>query len=391
MAENFTRPVTAYLYDDYVKFMDCIHSIENLQDYQLLIFGAGARGCIFGRLLLDHGYTKFAFVDNSEEKWGGYIFDASHPIHPPSYLEDQQENKKVIVSITQAFLVEEQLQDLGYVLGKNLFCVVSDIYEKYVEEFFAKKEEEILLLGDCFFTYISFFDRDYRSLGSMLEQSLDSKGKVLGLHALDMEPTFHILKLYFSLGNRPQKIVLKLGPDFFTKMRQHLPKVYHLPLFEKLCQNAKTCNHALEEYLKFLEKSAGEIPICASDFNINLVTTTVKQVIKMNYMYPLGETVEDAVFLRKIIALCKEHQIELIALFPPVNYEYARTIHDDFDEKYNENQKTLTNWITDEGFEVIDLSYLLSANEFSEPTGTNEILNQKGRDKVAEAVYSKLK
>lgn len=158
MSKNFTWPITTYLYEDYIKLKECLEkNKDKLKDKELIIFGAGIRGSLFGKLLPDFGYHSFIYVDNNKDKWGGYIEKEEHIIKNPDYLSKNITAKIIIISIEQDFLIIEQLLKLGYKKDINIFSPKTNVYDDYINEFFRQSDTEVLVLGDCFFISNFYF------------------------------------------------------------------------------------------------------------------------------------------------------------------------------------------------------------------------------------------
>ena len=80
-------------------------------------------------------------------------------------------------------------------------------------------------------------------------------------------------------------------------------------------------------------------------------------------------------------------KIKLAFFIPPVNYQYAEQLWGDkFKERYEENVKTLKQALEDRQIDVLDMSYLLSSDEFAAYCTIDECANYPGRVKVADTI-----
>lgn len=83
-------------------------------DQALALFGAGTKGKIVARFLLDHAIP-FAWYDIKADKYGAGIFDKA--IYPPEMAKEP--GAIVCVYPEETHSVEDFLSALGYVIGEN--------------------------------------------------------------------------------------------------------------------------------------------------------------------------------------------------------------------------------------------------------------------------------
>lgn len=386
MSKNFTWPVSAYLYDDYVKLKECLElNKKKLENKQLIIFGAGIRGCVFGKLLSSFGYSSFIYVDNNKDKWDGYIFDENHPIKSSDYLLEDNKDKVILVSIESIELVEEQLKSLGYKENENLFYVVTDVYGDFVKEFSRTYTNNTLVIGDCGLSQISIQDTQHKCLGNMLQDKLGyNKCKVLSVHGMGMRSFYNLFKLQVINNHKPKKLVLMTNFEIFTKIHHILPRTQHAKLFEKLSNDIDlTFSAEWEEYCELVNQRSSTIQIETMEYKVDETTNhNEKMVFKMNYMYRLSEKVEDSIYLSKLLEYAKEQNVEVLCFIPPANYQFAEQCHENFKEKYDKNRKILTKWVNDLGVPMLDLSYVVESDGFADVRTIDETCNQKGREIV---------
>ncbi len=393
MGKNFGWPVTVFLYEDYLRLLQCIQNNKPVFDEkELVVFGAGIRGSVFCRLLHDMGYKDFTFVDNNTEKWGGYVTHAQHSIHAPETLLHNSENKVVLVSIENIESVFSQLLSYGYKENENLFFVMTNIYHDYIKEMQRPYSGNTLLMGDCGFSQISITDTNQKSLGAMLKEEIGEEHiKVLGMHGMGMRSFYHIIKQLIVLGQIPKKLLLMTNFEVFTKMHHLLPRTQHAQLFSEMACSFETVDKELYEYVQITQSRSSQIYGEAIQYSEENVDNNARLFIKMNYMYKFSNKTEDAEYFVKIMQVCKEKGIKLIPFIPPVNYEFAEQCYSEFRTKYDANFLALTSLITKYGFDYLDTSYCVKACQFADLKTIDETCNYQGRLIIFEKIADKLK
>lgn len=98
---------------------------------RIFFFGAGHMGKISAYKIQVLGMKVEGFIDNNPKKWGNVLQGLT--IYSPEHLiESNQDNIEVIITIDTKSLQAEviaQLQDMGFVRGKNLFTFAETIYK----------------------------------------------------------------------------------------------------------------------------------------------------------------------------------------------------------------------------------------------------------------------
>lgn len=387
MSKNFTWPATAYLFDDYKILMQCLEKNNSLfKNKEIVIFGSGIRGTIFGQILINNNYNNFVYIDNNIEKHGGFIHSKEHIIYPFGYLIENQESKVVIISIEGISAIKEQLINANYVENTNFFYIDSNVYENYVKEFLRPYNNNTLLISDCFFSHISAKDTKFDSLHKMVKEEFGKENiKVLTLHGMGMRSFYNLIKLQIKLGHIPKRIMLMTNFEIFTKINHLLPRTQHSTVFNLLKEKLDINDGEFYDYIDTVTQRAKEVYTETIKFNDEKsIDSNARLVIKNNYMHNLSEKIENSVYLIEILKYANGLNIEVICFIPPVNYQYARSFYDNFDEKYHANQIKMKDWIENYNFKMLDLSYLLTSDYFADIKNIDETCNYEGRVKVLE-------
>ena len=163
-AVNFAWPVTVLGQYDYNALSDCLEQYRDIiEQKEIVIFGAGIRGTIFSILLQQKGYTKLIFTDNNESKVGNFI--NQFPIISFSDVCEKRKDIFIIVSVENGSGIKRQLENAGFQEGIEFTLVENHVYEKFIEEFFSKKNTETLVMGDCGLTDVGLKDNSEQSSG----------------------------------------------------------------------------------------------------------------------------------------------------------------------------------------------------------------------------------
>lgn len=381
--KNFAWPVTVMSYEDYYELKKCLDLNKDIYEKKIIIFGSGIRGTLFGVLLKRLGIESFQYCDNNEMKWGGEI--NGHEILNPEIIKNKEKEYRVLISTERSNEIERQLEKYGYRKNKHFFSIKSDIYDKYVDKFFEIKPIKFLILGDCGLSQISIFDSNYENLGEMMISKLgDNNVKVLAMHGMGMRAYYNILKIQLEMGMNPQTVLLMTNLEVFTGKHHILPRTQHLELFEKIKNKNLYGDNDLDDYILDLKK---RINMIDSENEIwgkqeNKMGNS-EMILRMNYMYRIKKETEDINYLFEILKLCKKNSIKVIPFIPPVNYEYARSLIGlKFEERYKANVENVKIWIRNYGYEVLDLSFLLTSKLFAAKNTIDETANYDGRKKI---------
>lgn len=389
---NFAWPVTTIGKYDYDALKLCVEkNKELLKEKELIIFGAGIRGTSFAMLLQKLGYNQILFTDNNEQKVGGTINGI--PIIDYNDVKTHRENVVIIISVENGFAIKSQLENDEFQEGINYFYIENHLYDVYLREFLDPKYIDTLIMGDCGITDISRSDCNYTSLEEMLKLELGAeRTKVLAIHAMGMRAFYHILKAHIENISIPQRAVIMANFETFTGKQHLLPRSQHAKLIEMISNAIENNDEELYEYVGITRERFQNFKVdyfASSQGTLKKMTKEKNDriVIRMNYMYELKEDNECIVYLKKIVNLCKDKKIKLLFFIPPVNYMYAEKIYGDkFTEKYSCNVKELCRIINECGSEVLDLSYLLSEDEFADIQTIDETANYRGREKISDEI-----
>ncbi len=390
---NFAWPVTVMSYEDYITLKECIDKNQNkIKNKSLVIFGAGIRGSVFAAILEKENYPFFYFADNNSKKWGGYI--NSHPILPLKEVENNVDKFAIIISVENCDSIKTQLSNYGYIEDVNFFCIKTNIYNNYLNEFKRKTPFKVLALGDCGLSQISINDIDPENLGSMIRRTIgDNYTKVLAMHGMGMRSFYTVYKTQIEMGIIPEVLVLMINFEVFTGKHHILPRTQHVELFKLLDNFVGSAFDELREYVKIVEERFAKLKLDvfnSSDQSVNIDQNSVL-VFRKNYMYRLRGECEDVEYLLKILDFSIQEGIKVLPFIPPANYMYAeQLLGEKFKNAYEDNRKKMISLINDKGFEVLDLSYILTSDCFADKKTIDETANYKGRlivlDKIVESL-----
>lgn len=395
---NFAWPITAINKYDYLlmeRFIDMYRDF--LKSKKIIIFGAGIRGTEISIILKDIYHEDILFVDNNKEKWGGYIDD--YPIISPEEMLKINTNRVILISTEEYVAIEDQLKSYGLVKGADYFCLHNNQYEMFVDEFSLKNDYSTLIMGDCMFEMIAFDDKQKDSLAEIISDKMGSSNvKLLTMHGMNMLGFYHIMVEQCKQINKPKIFVVMINFETLTGKQHLLPRSQHTKLIEMI--NTMIQNDSIEfsEY-KDLTKSRVE-NVNAEFFTTNKYTTNnkgninekaSKLFLKLNYMYNLDLNIEPVRYFVKIIDFCIENNIKLIPFVPPVNYQLGIELFDNkFEECYSRNLEALKLLISEKGFELLDLSHIITKAYFSHSSTPDETVNYEGRQIVADKIVNKI-
>lgn len=395
---NFAWPITAINKYDYLlmeRFIDMYRDF--LKSKKIIIFGAGIRGTEISIILKDIYHEDILFVDNNKEKWGGYI-DGYLIISPEEMLKINT-NRVILISTEEYVAIEDQLESYGLVKGKDYFCLHNNQYEMFVDEFSLKNDYSTLIMGDCMFEMIAFDDKQKDSLAEIISDKMGSSNvKLLTMHGMNMLGFYHIMVEQCKQINKPKIFVVMINFETLTGKQHLLPRSQHTKLIEMINTMIQNDSSEFSEY-KDLTKSRVE-NVNAEFFTTNKYTTNnkgninekaSKLFLKLNYMYNLDLNIEPVRYFVKIIDFCIENNIKLIPFVPPVNYQLGIELFDNkFEECYSRNLEALKLLISEKGFELLDLSHIITKAYFSHSSTPDETVNYEGRQIVADKIVNKI-
>ncbi len=389
---NFVWPVTSINKVEMDFFMSSVKKIEEkIKGKQLAIWGAGIKGNEYLIYFQKMGYDNLVFIDNNEEKQGGYI--ESYPIYSFDTFIKEYKNYVIFIAVESGDKLKEQLEIMGLVENKDFFYFKSKIYDWFMNEFMKKGDFKYLFFGDCEFTAISLNDSIYDNLSEMvLKKFGENNTKVLTMHGMGIRAYYNVLKAQVQYGITPEKVILEVNPLTFTKTRHILPRAQHVELLEKIAKISPN-----DELLEYIEETKKRFNNFQTDFFVNKVKSkgesqnsdSLKIYVKLNYMYKFDKNVEGIVYLKKIINYCQNNDIEIKLFLPPANYMLAEKFFGEtFWEKYNLIREEIKKIVNQENEMIVDYSVLLNENQFSAKETPDETANYQGRTIVLEHLYN---
>lgn len=390
---NFAWPVTAMAYEDYEALKICIEkNHKQFENKQIILFGAGIRGSVFAVILKQLEFNNLVFTDNNEKKWNGCINE--FPIKPVTVLQEHLQDSIVIITVENGEGIKVQLEEIGFVENETYFLVKTDIYDIFMQEFHKKMQVETLIFGDCGLSQVAIYDKEYENLGNMLKKSLTPETtKVLATHGMGMRAFYNILLAQCQMGMKPRKFALMVNFEVFTGTHHLFPRTQHVPLIERIYKETGIENEELTEYRNLVHTRVQQLKLDVFSSREENANNDLNRmlILRKNYMYKLKFDSEDMEYLKKILLFCKAEGIKVIPFIPPANYQLAESFfHEKFHVVYDENCDKMKKYIAELGYEVLDLSYLLSSECFADVNTIDETTNYNGRvlwrDKLVERI-----
>lgn len=385
---NFAWPVTSESAIVYNHFVNTVLLIKSrLLSKQIIIFGAGIRGCCLMKILQANGLNNIIFCDNNIEKQGHLI--NQYNIISLKHALAISTDKVFLISPENSQALREQL--LAENLTKNIdfFSFDISIYDKYVEEYTRPVNKYLLVMGDCAFSHIALTDSDTISLGDMIKARLgENNCKVLAMHGLGQQAQYHILNSVLAKGERPYSVVM-LVLEALTPKAHIMPRTQHPKLIKSLLPFANQ-NEALAAYADLAQERYDKFQVetfAASPKN----EQSEKLFMQMNYLFRLRESTEGVYYLKKTIQLLNLQNIPFTLYIPPVNYEQGEKFFgQDFKQQYFANFEKLFMLLAKDGlrYNVVDASYILTKQEFSSENTVDETANFAGRKKLLDYLFT---
>lgn len=391
-SKNYAWPVTSINRNDFDAFEDWYRSNEKaIVGRVIYIWGAGIRGTefeLFSRLFI---LKNIVFVDNNEEKWGGYINDRL--IVSPAEAIDvvKKKNGIILISTEEDKEIKKQLQLYGLAENVDYFSAGNRLYEKYIYEFQREYNKKYLVMGDCEFSTISINDKDKRNLGDILKSKVGENNiKVLAMHGMGLRSQYSIARALLDGGEVPVTFAIMINFDTLNGYQHLLPRSQHEELLNSIYDIAPS--KELCDYLKEVHKRRENIKV---EFSVNRNTKNnfakAKNYFMFNYMYKLDMKNEGIIYLKKLIEIMVKNNVKIVPFIPPVNFELARKIFgEEFDQRYQENVNKINELVCSYGLKLLDLSYELDSLMFAEVDTPDETANERGRYLISDKIIERM-
>lgn len=383
---NYYWPVTSENANVYNLFLQKSKGISaDLRDKEIIIIGAGIRGCCLLKILESNGFNNFVFVDNNKEKQGNNINE--YDIISFEEALNRPTEKVFLVAPEDAGNIYIQLSNAGLKENKDWYSFSFSAYDQYVEEYKRFAENYLLVMGDCAFTHIALDDINFDSLGTMIRNEIGSeKCKVLDMHGMGQQAYYHIAKSLIERNEKPSAFLLLLMIETMAPKVPIMPRTQHPKLIKELVNCCENPNIEFVEYAKLAQQRLDNFQVESfASFDDRNSQVQEKLYMQINYLFKFRENSEGVVYLKKTIRMMNENDIPVILYVPPVNYyQGERLFGDNFKIKYETNFKKLYSILDEENLEykVMDASYLLDIEDFAAPNTIDETCNYNGRRKI---------
>lgn len=390
---NFAWPVTSTNREDYEAICNWLKENKEIVNKELIgIWGAGIRGTEFSIFLRRNNVYNIFFIDNNEQKWGGFVDE--FPILSPEefYSKKENESVRVLIGTENSKDIERQLEDKGYVREIDFFVIETPLYSNYVKEFKRNYANEILIMGDCAFSKIAVSDKDVSNLREMIqEKSGEENTKVLAMHGMGEGAYYHIFNAQVEMQMKPKLLMLMIHPATLTVRNHLLPRTQHAALLQEVYEVTGEQN---EEFGKYIKRAWERTQNRQLEFFTQKADAKkgnelkARNYFRLNYMYEFDEDVEGVVYFEKTLKAAYANEVEVVAYIPPVNYNMGELLlGDEFTNKYQKNIEQIRRIAERNKVKLLDMSYALKAEEFAEMHTPDETANEKGRKIVAELMY----
>ena len=288
---------------------------------------------------------------------------------------------------------------MGFEKEKNLFSLPSEIYNKYLNEFFRPIKDHVLIMGDCRFTFVSITDENTQTLDDILRKEFADReipAKVLSMHALCMRAQYYMLKGQLELGNIPRILILPINYETFNGTTHLLSSSQHTELMRRMYEQVGSKDRELEEYIQLTRQRTENPPFIFSVENENgsavISDKKLRIFLKMSYMYQPDLESEGIVYLKKALLLAKKYHIKVLTFAPPLNYMSGKEYWGEaFVVAYQKGLEVFKQIVLEYGGLFLDQSFLLTEDGFYSKYDKNELANYEGRIQMANSLLNFLK
>ena len=391
--KNYAWPITSVYKDSMDQFYNFLQDKkELLKNKTIAIFGAGIKGNEYLYYLRQKSYSNIVYIDNNPEKQGGFI-DTFPILNLPAFLSTHKKGTfAIVVAIENYSGVKAQLESESLKEDIDFFCFKPLIYDNFINEYTGDCSNKYLFFGDCQFTTVSILDCIFEPLSDIVKKDFGfDQTIVLAMHGMGIRAFYHIFQTKLLMNQIPKKILLEVNPLTFTKTRHLLPRSQHIGLLKMIYELCPT--NEMADYITLCEQRFGTFQ---TDFYVNNVKRqkdlnnldSIKTYLKLNYMYRFDPSVEGFVYLLKFIELCQTKGISLSLFIPPANYQLGgRLFGELFLEKYDAIRNPIISEIKARNVPLVDLSTLLTSEQFASVETNDECANQVGREIVSNVLY----
>lgn len=347
----------------------------------LYIWGAGVRGTRLGYWLEREGFPWFAFVDNDPDKWGKEM--AGHKIYSPAVLDDAA-RKFVLVSIENSHEIDGILSQKGYRAGDTCLKLGGAADEAFLTAMDAVKGGGRLVLGGSL--KLCGLEED-ACLADALEEKLDCT--VLALSGFPLAILYFAVRQICIEGRAPAKAAVFLKYDVVDNSNHLLPRLQKLPLAEKLLLKDQG-NEELKRYLRCAYRRAKNYDIekqnCPPRGTEN---QTVIEAGRLAYLKgivtpDLNPQNESFQYLRKLNALLREYDTDVIWIWEPYDYQEVNRLLGPMGIDMIEKKWDVIKDALGTGGSCFNMGHLLTTNQFLSFNALGECVNAEGRAKITE-------
>lgn len=393
--QKVERLIECVAKENYDNFCHAVMMTEiQRRNKQTVIFGAGILGLQCYYTFQELEVQDIVFCDNDSAKWGRQIENCQ--ILSPDEIIGKMDQYFIFLAIENYQQCLHQIEEMGYQRGEQYYNLTNCSECKLLNDFQKDCGAQTLILGDCTVSAISVADRGKESLADLLYQR--DNVKILALNGLYMRAYYNLFLMSLKKMSGLNKVVILLGLDIFGEKYHLLSQNQHLIMMTELLQRSGISSEESAAFGEEIRRRAQErniFRLTAPNRESGISKIKIEQGrrlhMRLNYLYDLKEDTESIQYLKQMLKVCKQHRIDNIYIFMPVNYEMGEYYFGDtFYQKYNGLRNTLARHITEGGGQLVDLSYLLGGNDFISLRSTNEGIREAGRRKLAAEIKKQI-
>lgn len=381
--------------NDYLHFREFYLKHLFLRGKNLIIFGSGILGQQFGRSLELYGLSEFVFLDNDKDKTGTYI--GGHLVLSMSEVKQhwKMHQDLIVVAVEQNTEILEQLLAEGFKQNQDFISLTWNRDARILSSLAAVGECQILLLGDCLPSNISIREKGADSIAEMLHKRLGDAFCEICMNGFFTTTYYQILKQIIHRTKKIKKVVIFISIETFSSSYAFLPQVQPTELFAQIIKMPDAFyDMEVESFMENCKNRQKLLPVSGaypnrSAKNKMQMEQSLRNHTRVNYMFRPAESSESVQMLNKIIALGMQEKMQMLFIIPPINYELAEQYcGEEFRVRYN----NICAFIADKirNARLLDLSYLLSKENFISIASIGEGIYEQGREEIVKQIIKYL-
>lgn len=390
--QDYTIPVTNTSKLVYDKMVSEIKIAEREKaDRIWVVYGAGVRGNLLAKLLNERGKECFYFCDRNPSLLQGQIM--GHGFIALDEIMKEPNRFYIFISPENATEICQNFENNGVKAGSDYVCLGNAIYDQYIRSMEVRQQDGALFLGDCDMLSCSLLEREKECLADMLKGQFGEgkiSCKVQAMNAITIGGYYWSYKVYKTLGNHADYVLISIDMRNFNGINHLLPSVQHVDLLEQMKLLAEPDGFA--EYIasakvRYNMESKG-VSCKKAQGNDDQTFVVNRNYIRLNYCYKWRAENEEVEYLNKLIEeICIDHATPIV-LFMPINFEKAMQYDKiKFENGFRENKQKLIDSITQYQPCVVDMSFIMGKESFPVQDTYDECLANCSKKQLAKEIY----